>query len=104
MTRSATRLAVTVAVAESPVGSLVAVAVAVLGKVPGWVTSAVTRSVAGVAGGGETGRLPTVHTPATGSYVPCDGVAETKLSPGGTESFTTTPMAGLGPRLRSVTV
>ena len=36
--------------------------------------------------------------------MPCDGVADTSVSPAGSASVTTTPVAGLGPLLVTVTV
>ena len=36
--------------------------------------------------------------------MPCDGVADTNVRPAGSASVTTTPVAGLGPLLATVTV
>ena len=36
--------------------------------------------------------------------MPCDGVADTNVSPAGSASVTTTPVAGLGPAFTTVTV
>jgi hypothetical protein len=48
--------------------------------------------------------VPIVHKPVTGSYVPCDGVAETKVRPAGKMSVAVTFVAAVGPLLVTVTV
>src|SRR5262249_48858276 len=80
--------------------SVCAVFVAVLTSAPGVFTDATRVSV---ADGADSGRGPIVHIPDVGSYVPCDGVAETSASPAN-RSVTTTPLASLGPVLVAVTV
>src|SRR5580658_870468 len=40
---------------------------------------------------------PTVHSPAAGSYAPCDALELTKTTPLGSTSVTVTPVAASGP-------
>ena len=47
---------------------------------------------------------PTVHAPVVDTYVPCDVWAAVKVRPAGSWSVTTTPVAGLGPSLVTVSV
>ena len=48
--------------------------------------------------------VPTSHTPVASSYVPWLGSAETKVSPAGNRSVTSTLVAASGPLLVRVTV
>src|SRR5262249_56458371 len=52
----------------------------------------------------DAAMAPAAHVPVRGSWVPCDGDADTSVSPGGSASCTTTPLASLGPRSVAVTV
>src|SRR6188768_4250428 len=47
---------------------------------------------------------PTVQRPVGGSYVPCDGAAESNASPADNTSVTAMPVAGLGPWLTTLTL
>ena len=47
---------------------------------------------------------PICHTPVPDVYVPCDGTAETNVSPAGSRSVTRTPVVKSGPLLVTVMV
>ena len=61
--------------------------------------SARTRTVIDSVWVAVAGIAPTVHSPLTSSYVPCEGVAETKATLAGRTSVMVTLVAALGPRL-----
>src|ERR1044072_3714740 len=85
---------------ESGSGWSEAVTSAVLVIVPVLPTSATIWSVADE----PLVRLATAHAPVPEVYVPALGVAETKQSPAGRRSVTTTFVALVGPALVSVSV
>ena len=73
--------------------------IAALTEVPGAVTVA---TIVSVTGGAISLSAPMVQFGAT--HVPCEGVADTSVSPADSTSVTTRPFAVLGPRLVTVTV
>ena len=97
--RSATSCGVAVAdaLSFSGFGSTGALAwrVAVLVTAP----SAVTRPVIDSIWVPVAGIAPTVQRPLTESYVPCDAVADSKVTLAGSTSLIVTLVAALGPRL-----
>src|SRR5262245_58352362 len=76
----------------------IALAVATLTPVAGLSTRAVMTSVASAWGSS----VPTVQMPVSGSYAGSE--ADTNVRPAGSRSLTSVPVAGSGPRLRSVRV
>src|SRR5262245_30378383 len=57
-----------------------------------------------IVGAAPTASEPIVQSPVAVSYVPCAGVALLSVNPAGSGSAIVTPVAGLGPRLVTVTV
>ena len=59
-------------------------------------------TIVSVTGGAISLSVPMVQSGAT--HVPCEGVADTSVSPADSTSVTTRPVAGLGPLFCTVTV
>src|SRR6266700_3157001 len=62
-----------------------------------------TRVTTVLENAGNVPRLQ-VTTPKVCAHDPCDGVAETKVTPSGSVLVSTTPVASRPPRLRTVSV
>ena len=99
-TRSETGVTSVVSVSASspPTGSaVVASTVAVFESAP----SVVVVTTIVTAASPPSARIPSRHVtvPPASEHEPCDGVAETKLTPAGSASTTSTPWASDGPSL-----